>query len=93
MLNINKHIGSIKEKYIIVDTPGQIEAFTWSSPGYVRIETLKTIGRVVLVYTVDSVSSHKHAVFMSNMMYCRFVDVQISGGDFMPFQQEGFIWL
>lgn len=77
MLNIGKHIESIREEYVIVDTPGQIEAFTWSSPGCVLMESLKTIGRVILVYTVDSVTSHKHAVFMSNMMYaaslmCRY---------------------
>jgi len=78
MLNINKYINDdISEKYVIVDTPGQIEAFTWSSPGYVLIETLKRIGKVTLVYVVDSVSSHKPAVFMSNMMYaaslmCRY---------------------
>lgn len=77
MLNIDKHLSHIRERYVIVDTPGQIEAFTWSSPGYVLLETLKTIGKVVLVYTVDSVTSHSHAVFMSNMMYaaslmCRY---------------------
>ncbi|AFM97890.1 hypothetical protein EHEL_021360 [Encephalitozoon hellem ATCC 50504] len=77
LLNIGEHIDKIKEEYVIIDTPGQIEAFTWSSPGYVLIETLKTIGSVILIYTVDSVSSHKHAVFMSNMMYaaslmCRY---------------------
>lgn len=77
MLNIEKHIGSIGGKYVVVDTPGQIEAFTWSSPGYVLVETLKTFGRVVVVYVVDSVSSHRPAVFMSNMMYaaslmCRY---------------------
>lgn len=77
LLNIGEHIDKIKEEYVIIDTPGQIEAFTWSSPGYMLIETLKTVGDVILVYTVDSVSSHKHAVFMSNMMYaaslmCRY---------------------
>ncbi|KMV66661.1 hypothetical protein M970_021390 [Encephalitozoon cuniculi EcunIII-L] len=77
LLNIGTYIDRIVEEYVIVDTPGQIEAFTWSSPGYVLIETLKTIGDVILVYTVDSLSSHKHAVFMSNMMYaaslmCRY---------------------
>ncbi|ADM11136.1 conserved hypothetical ATP binding protein [Encephalitozoon intestinalis ATCC 50506] len=77
LLNIGEYIDRIKEEYIIIDTPGQIEAFTWSSPGYVLIEALKTVGEVILVYVVDSVSSHKHAVFMSNMMYaaslmCRY---------------------
>lgn len=77
LLNIGTYIEKMKEEYVIIDTPGQIEAFTWSSPGYVLVETLKTIGDMILVYAVDSVSSHTPAVFMSNMMYaaslmCRY---------------------
>ncbi|KAH9411987.1 GTPase [Ordospora pajunii] len=77
MLDIGKYLNEMNAEYVIVDTPGQIEAFTWSSPGYVLIEALKGVGEVVVVYVVDSVASHRPAVFMSNMMYaaslmCRY---------------------
>jgi GPN-loop GTPase len=77
MLDITKHLDGRTESYFIVDTPGQIEAFTWSSPGSVLMQVLKSIGDVILVYVVDAVTSHRHAVFMSNMIYaaslmCRY---------------------
>jgi GPN-loop GTPase len=77
MLDIARHLEGHRERYLIVDTPGQIEAFTWSSPGGVLMQLLRSMGDVVLVYTVDAVTSHRHAVFMSNMIYaaslmCRY---------------------
>lgn len=64
-------------EYIIIDTPGQIESFTWSSPGFVLRDFFKNIGNLVMVYLVDSLASQDPSVFMSNMMYaislqCRY---------------------
>lgn len=53
-------------KYTIVDTPGQIEAFTWSSPGDVIMSILENI---CVLYVVDlSICRNKHA-FVSNMLF------------------------
>lgn len=64
----------VESKYTIIDTPGQIEAFTWSSPG----EALMTLFKnVCIIYVVDlSLCSNKY-VFINNMIFaaalkCRF---------------------
>lgn len=84
MLNIDKLIEKIKDsQYVVIDTPGQIEAFTWSSPGFVLVESLKALPhKIHLIYVIDSYYSQKQEVFISNMVYaasllCRFeVDVK-----------------
>lgn len=72
-------IESSEAKYVIIDTPGQIEAFTWSSPGFVLVDTLKKLYKenVKIVYLIDSAESQKQEVFISNMVYasslsCRY---------------------
>lgn len=77
LLNINDHMKLTNSKYIIIDTPGQIETFTWSSPGYIIRDYFKSVGRLVMIYLVDSHNSSDASVFMSNMMYavslmCRY---------------------
>lgn len=53
-------------KYTIVDTPGQIEAFTWSSPG----DAIMTILRnVFVVYIVDLPLCKNKYVFINNMIF------------------------
>ncbi|KAM0680090.1 GPN-loop GTPase 1 [Glugoides intestinalis] len=64
----------VESKYTIVDTPGQIEAFTWSSPGEATMALLKD---VCIVYIVDLSLCHNRNVFISNMLFaaalkCRF---------------------
>jgi GTPase SAR1 family protein len=78
-LKIDELISNIKGTYVIIDTPGQIEAFTWSSPGFVLVNSLKSLKeyKITILYVIDSVQTEKHAVFMSNMMYaaslmCRY---------------------
>ena len=59
-----------KLDFILVDTPGQIEAFTWSASGSILTEALATSFPTVLAYVVDTprcVSSLN--TFMSNMLY------------------------
>lgn len=77
LLKINELFDYKDSDYIIIDTPGQIESFTWSSPGFVLRDFFKNIGNLVMVYLVDSVASQDPSVFMSNMMYaislqCRY---------------------
>lgn len=69
MLNINEMISKLNNN-IIIDTPGQIEAITWSSPGEVLISVLKQYNyKVYLLYIIDTPNSSSQSVFMSNMIY------------------------
>ncbi len=56
--------------YILVDTPGQIEAFTWSASGSIITSALASSFPTVLAFVVDTprcaVSLN---TFMSNMLY------------------------
>ena len=57
-----------------MDTPGQIEVFTWSASGVIIPETLAANYPTAIVYVVDTPRSVKPATFMSNMLYaCRSV--------------------
>eukprot|EP00635_Sarcinochrysidales_sp_CCMP3193_P007501 CAMPEP_0118911780 /NCGR_PEP_ID=MMETSP1166-20130328/13319_1 /TAXON_ID=1104430 /ORGANISM="Chrysoreinhardia sp, Strain CCMP3193" /LENGTH=439 /DNA_ID=CAMNT_0006851287 /DNA_START=19 /DNA_END=1341 /DNA_ORIENTATION=+ len=55
--------------YVVVDTPGQIEAFTWSASGQLVAETLASTFATTIVYVVDAPRSRAPATFMSNMVY------------------------
>lgn len=55
-----------ESKYTIVDTPGQIEAFTWSSPGDAIMAILKN---VCIVYIVDLSLCKNRLVFINNMIF------------------------
>jgi translation initiation factor IF-2 len=52
-----------------VDTPGQIEAFTWSASGQIITESLASTFPSVIVYVVDTPRSASPNTFMSNMLY------------------------
>ncbi|XP_049865771.1 GPN-loop GTPase 1 [Pectinophora gossypiella] len=58
-----------KHKYCIIDTPGQIEVFTWSASGTIVSETLASSRPTVVVYVMDAVRSVSPVTFMSNMLY------------------------
>ena len=56
--------------YIVVDTPGQIEAFTWSASGSIISEALASSFPTVLAFVVDTPRcSASPNTFMSNMLY------------------------
>jgi len=56
--------------YILVDTPGQIEAFTWSASGTIMSESLASAFPTVLCFVVDTVRcASSPNTFMSNMLY------------------------
>lgn len=55
-----------KSKYTIVDTPGQIEAMTWSSPGDIIMSMLTN---VCVIYIVDLSLCKNKTFFISNMIF------------------------
>ncbi|KAJ3103024.1 hypothetical protein HK100_004277 [Physocladia obscura] len=55
--------------YVLVDTPGQIEIFTWSASGQIITDTLASLLPTVLAYVIDTPRSTSPATFVSNMMY------------------------
>lgn len=64
-----KYIEQAPHEYCILDTPGQIEVFTWSVSGTIITETLASTFPTVILYVVDCVRSTSPVTFMSNMLY------------------------
>ncbi|PIK57654.1 putative GPN-loop GTPase 1 [Apostichopus japonicus] len=56
-------------KYVILDTPGQIEVFTWSASGAIISESLASSLPTVVLYIMDTARSVNPVTFMSNMLY------------------------
>ncbi|EFB20523.1 hypothetical protein PANDA_001638, partial [Ailuropoda melanoleuca] len=59
-------------KYVLIDTPGQIEVFTWSASGTIITEALASIASsfpTVVIYVMDTSRSTNPVTFMSNMLY------------------------
>ncbi|KAG9156360.1 hypothetical protein Leryth_009222 [Lithospermum erythrorhizon] len=55
--------------YVLVDTPGQIEIFTWSASGAIITEAFASTFPTVVTYVVDTPRSSNPSTFMSNMLY------------------------
>lgn len=55
--------------YVLVDTPGQIEIFTWSASGAIITEAFASTFPTVVAYVVDTPRSANPITFMSNMLY------------------------
>ncbi len=55
--------------YVLLDTPGQIEIFTWSASGSIITDSLATCGPTVVCYVIDTPRTASPATFMSNMLY------------------------
>lgn len=55
--------------HVIVDTPGQIEIFTWSASGAIISESVAALFPTVVVYVIDTERCKSPATFMSNMLY------------------------
>ena len=58
-----------KYRYFLIDTPGQIEVFTWSASGTIITEALGATYPTVIVYIMDTPRSSNPVTFMSNMLY------------------------
>lgn len=55
--------------YIFIDTPGQIEVFTWSAGGQIIHELLASSFPTVILYISDTPRCSSPTTFMSNMLY------------------------
>ncbi|KAF9501143.1 XPA-binding protein 1 [Pleurotus eryngii] len=55
--------------YVILDTPGQIEIFTWSASGAIITDAVASSFPTVVAYVVDTPRTTAPATFMSNMLY------------------------
>ncbi|KAG0139967.1 hypothetical protein CROQUDRAFT_693249 [Cronartium quercuum f. sp. fusiforme G11] len=55
--------------YILVDTPGQIEIFTWSASGAIITDAIASSLPTVVAYVIDTPRTTAPATFMSNMLY------------------------
>eukprot|EP00792_Barthelona_sp_PAP020_P007172 TRINITY_DN3120_c0_g10_i1.p1 TRINITY_DN3120_c0_g10~~TRINITY_DN3120_c0_g10_i1.p1 ORF type:complete len:322 (+),score=91.43 TRINITY_DN3120_c0_g10_i1:74-967(+) len=70
VLGILKHRAETSElKYIFVDTPGQIEMFTWSASGSIITELLASEFPTVISYVVDTPRVVSPITFMSSILY------------------------
>lgn len=56
-------------KYVFVDTPGQIEVFTWSASGSIITESIAAEFPTVVAYVMDTPRTTSPTTFMSNMLY------------------------
>jgi GTPase SAR1 family protein len=56
-------------KYVIVDTPGQIEVFTWSASGSLITDMLASAFPTIMLYVIDTPRCRSPVTFMSNMLY------------------------
>lgn len=54
---------------IILDTPGQIEIFTWSASGTIITDSLASAMPTCVAYVIDTPRTTAPATFMSNMLY------------------------
>ncbi|KAF5843514.1 hypothetical protein DUNSADRAFT_14430 [Dunaliella salina] len=55
-------------QHVILDTPGQIEIFTWSASGQIVTELLASSFPTVVAYVVDTPRCVNPQTFMSNML-------------------------
>ncbi|GIL85555.1 hypothetical protein Vretimale_13346 [Volvox reticuliferus] len=55
-------------EYVIVDTPGQIEIFTWSASGAIVTELFASSFPTLIAYVVDTPRVTNPQTFMSNML-------------------------
>jgi len=59
----------IARRYMILDTPGQIEIFTWSASGAIITDAVSSSFPTVVAYIIDTPRTTAPATFMSNMLY------------------------
>ncbi|CCG84288.1 protein of unknown function [Taphrina deformans PYCC 5710] len=58
-----------KMTHVLMDTPGQIEIFTWSASGAIITDSLASSFPTVLTYLIDSPRSVSCSTFISSMLY------------------------
>ena len=55
--------------HIVVDTPGQIEIFTWSASGAIITDSMASTMPCCIAYIIDTARTASPTTFMSNMLY------------------------
>ena len=55
-------------KYVVADTPGQIEIFTWSASGQIITEAFASTFPTMVLFVIDTPRSTQPQTFMSNML-------------------------
>lgn len=55
--------------YVVIDTPGQIEAFSQSASGQIITDSLACTFPTMNLYITDIVRCENPNTFMSNMLY------------------------
>eukprot|EP00039_Didymoeca_costata_P007575 m.101298 g.101298 ORF g.101298 m.101298 type:complete len:329 (+) comp13739_c0_seq1:178-1164(+) len=60
---------TLEHDHLVIDTPGQIEVFTWSASGQIITETMANTMPTVLVYIIDTPRCMNASTFLSNMLY------------------------
>lgn len=66
---LDKRAAEKKMSHILIDTPGQIEIFTWSASGAIINDALASSFPTVLTYVIDSPRSKSCSTFISSMLY------------------------
>lgn len=56
-------------KYVLIDTPRQVEVFTWSAPGRIITKALVSLIPTTVIYVKDTQGSTISVTLMSNMLY------------------------
>lgn len=62
-------IADVRCSYVVLDTPGQIEIFTWSASGAIITDAVASSLPTVVAYIIDTPRTTAPATFMSNMLY------------------------
>ena len=66
---MEKRAGGLE--HVLVDTPGQIEIFTWSASGQLISEAFAASMPTVILYVMDTPRCLNPQTFMSNMLQAR----------------------
>ena len=71
--NIDKAISLLEPKqdldFIVIDTPGQLEVFSWSASGKLIADSFSLIFPSILIYIIDMPRCKNPNTFSSNMLY------------------------
>ena len=71
--NIDKVIILLEKKndldFVVMDTPGQLEVFSWSASGKLITDSFSIIFPSILIYIIDIPRCNNPNTFSSNMLY------------------------
>ena len=71
--NIDKVISILETKndldFVVIDTPGQLEVFSWSASGKLITDSFSIIFPSILIYIIDIPRCNNPNTFSSNMLY------------------------